>query len=179
MLPLGILLGRVRVLGDFFEPVIDLLRPLPPLAVLPVVMLFAGAGSHAKIAVVCYGASVPILLNAIDGVRNLHPMLHRVSRSLGLHPLQSMFLVDLPAALPHIVSGIRLSMAVPILIAVSSGMLLSADGLGTFLTRSQESLRIASELGGLVVIAACSLTFNNVMTALEARLLRWHYARVG
>lgn len=178
MLPLGLVLGRVRVLGDLLEPVIDLLRPLPPIAIVPVAMLFAGPGSATKIAVVCYGASIPIVIHAIDAVRNLHPMLNRVSRSLGLRPIESMVRVDLPAALPQLMTGIRLGIVVSLLIAVSAEMLLSTDGLGALLVRSQESFLIARGLAGLVVIAGCSLIVNNLVAAVEGRLLHWHYARL-
>ena len=179
MLPAGVLLGRIRALGAVCEPVIDLLRPLPPLAIVPVVMLFAGTGSVAKIAVIFYGASIPILLNAMDGVRDLHPMLNRVSRSFRLGPLKTLFLVDLQAALPRIVSGVRLSLAASLLIAVSTEMLLSTDGLGSYLVKSQESFRIADGMAGLLVIAAGSLIINGCAAYLERRVLRWYYLRLG
>lgn len=179
MVPAGILVGRIRLVGAVCEPLINLLRPLPPLAIVPVVMLFAGPGTAAKIAVVFYGASIPILLGTIDGVRDVHPLLTRVSASLRLSRREAMFLVDLPAALPRIVTGIRLSLAISLLIAVSTEMLLSADGLGTWLVRSQESFRIADGLAGLLVIAIGSLLINGLAARAERALLRWHHLRLG
>jgi len=179
MVPCGIAIGRIRAVGAVCEPLINLLRPLPPLAIVPVVMLFAGPGSLAKIIVIFYGASVPILLGTIDGVRDVHPMLGRVAASLRLSRMEAMRLVDLPAALPRIVAGIRLGLAVSLLIAVSTEMLLSADGLGTWLVRSQESFRIADALAGLLVIAIGSLLVNALASRIERTVLRWHHMQLG
>jgi len=179
MLPLGILLGRVRALGDVVEPIIELVRPLPPIAVIPVSMIFLGIGDAAKIAVVAYGASFPILINAIDSVRSLDPMLSHVARSLRLTRHERMRLIDLPAALPRIVAGIRLSIAISLLLAVVAEMLLSTDGLGAFLMRAQESFRIADVLAALLLIVLVALIVNLATHAVERKALTWHHARSG
>jgi len=179
MLPLGIFLGRVRILGDIIEPVIELVRPLPPIALIPVWMIFLGIGDAAKIAVVAYGASFPILINAIDAVRSLHPMLSHVARSLRLTRAERMRFVDLPAALPRIAAGIRLSIAVSLLLAVVAEMLLSTDGLGAFLVRSQESFRIDDVLATLLLIVLVSLVANLATEAIQRKLLAWHHASAG
>lgn len=174
MLPLGILLGRVRTLGDLVEPVIELVRPLPPIAVVPVSMIFLGIGDTAKIAVVVYGASFPILINTIDAVRSLDPMLSHVTRSLRLTRLERMRLVDFPAALPRVITGIRLSIALSLLLAVVAEMLLSTNGLGAFLMRAQESFRIAQVLAALLLISLVALLINLGAQAIERKALAWH-----
>lgn len=177
MVPLGIILGRVRPLGEFTIPMIELIRPLPPIAIVPVMMIFFGVGDVAKILVVTYGASFPILINTIDAVRAVDPMLSTVSRSLRLTQGERMRLVDLPSALPRILAGVRISIAVSLLIAVVAEMLLSTNGLGAFLTQAQESFQIANELAGLVVIALVAISVNAAARAVERHLLGWHYAR--
>lgn len=176
MIPLGILIGRVRWLGGLLEPVIDLLRPLPPPAVIPLVMLFAGIGDAAKIAVIVYTASFPILIHAIDGIRGTHPLLHTVSRSFRLRRAQAFWLVDLPATLPQVMTGVRLASAYAFLVAVTAEMLLSTDGIGVFLLRSQETFRIADGLAALCVIAAVGWCINALLLYIDRRLLHWHYA---
>ncbi len=89
MAPLGIVIGRSRMLASIFEPVIDLVRPLPPIAIIPVVMLFAGIGDGAKISVITYAAAFPILIHAIDGVRGIHPMYATVARALRLDAVRT------------------------------------------------------------------------------------------
>lgn len=179
MLPLGIFIGRTQRIARYVEPLIDLLRPLPPLAVVPVAMLFAGTGSAAKIGVIFYSASFPLLLNAIDATRSTHPLLLNVGRSIGLSRMEIMRFIDLPAALPQIMSGVRLSVAIALLISVSSEMLLSTDGMGNYLMRAQEQFQIAAGLAALVLIALVSLAVNTVVHRVERRLLAWHYGRHG
>ena len=179
MLPLGIVLGRLRLLRELAEPVIELIRPLPAIAVIPVAMIFFGIGPSAKIAVVFYGAAFPILINAMEAVAGAHPMLSNVARSLRLGRFEAMLVIDLPAALPQIVAGIRISLALSVLLAVVSEMILSSDGLGTFLVRAQQNFDIAQVLAALLVIALTALAVNAAMMALERRLLGWRHARQG
>ncbi len=176
MVPLGILIGRIRWLGDLLEPIIDLLRPLPPPAIIPLVMLFAGIGDVAKITVIVYTASFPILIHSIDGIRGTHPLLHTVSRSLRLTRGEALWSIDLPATLPVIMTGIRLAMAYAFLVSVTAEMLLSTDGIGVYLLRSQETFRIADGLAGICVIAAVGWCINAAFLELDRRLLHWHYA---
>ena len=119
-IPLGVVLGRIRLLGDIVSPVIDLVRPLPPIAVAPVAMIFAGTGSAAKIAVIAYGCAFPILIPTFDAVRATQPMLVRVGRSLGMTSSELMRMVDMPAALPHVLTGVRISLSLSLLMSVST-----------------------------------------------------------
>ena len=177
MIPLGVFVARTRILLRLFEPIINLLRPLPPLALVPIVMLFAGAGSAAKIWTIFYGASIPILLNTMDGVRDVDPMMSQVARTLRLTRLERVALIDLRAASPRIVSGVRLGLAASLLIAISTEMLLSADGLGSYIVRAQESFRIADGMAALLFIAFLSLAINGAAGWLDHRLLEWNYLR--
>ena len=179
MLPIGLLLGRVRLLGEIVEPIIELVRPLPPIAVVPVALLFLGTGDEARIAVVAFGCAFPILINTIDAVRGAHPMLTTVARALRLTKAEQMLLVDLPAALPQIMAGVRISVALAILLAVAAEMLLSSNGLGTFIVRAQERFQIANGLAGILVIAILALAINSVLRRVDQRLLAWHMARAG
>lgn len=176
MVPLGILIGRIRWLGDLLEPIIDLLRPLPPPAIAPLVMLFAGIGDAAKITVIVYTAAFPILINAIDGIRGTHPLLHTVSRSLRLNRAEALWNVDLPATLPVVMTGIRLAVAAALLVSVTAEMLLSTDGIGVYLLRSQETFRIADGLAGICVIAAVGWAINAAFLEIDRHLLHWHHA---
>lgn len=179
MIPLGILMGRIQFLADLFEPVVELLRPLPPPAIVPVVMLFAGIGDPAKITVIFYAASFPVLINTFEGVRGTHPMLAQISRSLRLSRREAMWYVDLPAALPVIMTGVRISVAAALLVSVTAEMLLSTDGIGVYLLRSQENFRMADGLAGILVIAFVGWWINFAFLALDRVLLAWHYAVSG
>ncbi len=109
MVPFGIACGRLRPLGLIVDPILEFLVTIPPPAIIPIVMILAGIGDVAKIAVISYAMIPSILINTIETVRQAPPMLDRVGRSLRLSRLESMALIDLPAAMPGIVTGLRLA----------------------------------------------------------------------
>jgi ABC-type nitrate/sulfonate/bicarbonate transport system permease component len=138
-------------------------------------MVLAGVDDAAKIAVISYAMIPSILVNTIETVRQAPPMLDRVGRSLRLSRLQSMALIDLPAAMPGIVTGLRLGVTAAMLVTITSEMLLSTNGLGAFVQRSQESLQVATGIAGIVAIAIMGLVVNLGLRLVEERLLFWHY----
>jgi len=179
MIPLGIFIGRTPRFAPFVEPLIDMLRPLPPLAIVPLAMLFFGIGGAAKVSVIFYGAAFPLLLNTIDATRATHPLLVNVGRSIGLSRSEIMLQIDLPAALPQIMAGVRQSVAMALLISVSAEMLLSSDGVGNYLMRAQEQFQIAAGMACIVVVALTSLLINELVRRVERKLLGWHHQRQG
>ena len=179
MIPLGIAIGRSRLLALALEPMIDLLRPLPPIAIVPVVMLFAGIGDAAKISVITFAAAFPILVHAIDGMRGVHPMYATVARALRLTGLQSRFEVDLRAVLPVLFTGLRLAVGNALLVAVTSEMLMSTDGIGLFILHAQERFQMANGLAGILVVGVLGWALNRLLIAADRHLLGWHYATTG
>lgn len=175
MVPFGIACGRLRPLGMIVDPILEFLVAIPPPAVIPVVMVLAGVGDVAKIAVISYAMVPNILINTIETVRQAPPMLDRVGRSLRLSRLESMALIDLPAAMPGIVTGLRLGVSASLLVTITSEMLLSTNGLGAFVQRSQESFYVAAGLAGIAAIAIMGLVVNIGLRLVEQRLLFWHY----
>jgi len=175
MIPFGIFLGRFRVIGAVMEPVIDMIATLPPPAMIPIVMLFAGTGDWAKIVVIAYAAGVPLLINAVEATRTVHPMLNRVGRSLRMGRLDAMLHIDLPASLPMIATGLRLAISASLLVSVTSEMLLATNGIGVFLQKRQELFQISAGLAGIAAISVMGVLINNLFLRLERRLLFWHY----
>ena len=175
MIPFGILCGRIRWVGLVIDPLLEFLTTLPPPAVIPLAMLFAGTGDGAKIAVILYSCAPSVLINTLEGVRQSPAMLDRVARSLRLSSLETMVLVDLPAALPPILTGVRLAVGSSLLVAITSEMLLSTDGIGTFVQRSQETFRMDGVLAGILCISLTGLAVNAGLRGLERRLLFWHH----
>lgn len=175
MIPLGIFLGRVRVIGMVVEPIMDMAATLPPPAIIPLVMLFAGTGDLAKIVIIAYAASVPLLMNTYEASHSIHPMLSRVARSLHLSKLETMRLIDWPASLPMIVTGARLAIASSLLVSITSEMLLATNGIGVYLQRSQETFKIDAGLAGIAFISLAGILLNAGMQKLERKWLFWHY----
>jgi NitT/TauT family transport system permease protein len=175
MVPFGIACGRVKVLGLIIDAILEFLVTIPPPAIIPIVMVLAGVGDVAKIAVVSYAMIPNILINTIETVRQAPPMLNRVGRSLRLNRLELMALIDMPAAMPGIVTGLRLAITASLLVTITSEMLLSTNGIGAFVQRSQESFQLSAGLAGIVAIAIMGLILNIGLRQIEERLLFWHY----
>lgn len=175
MVPFGIACGRLRPLGMVVDPILEFLVTIPPPAIIPIAMLFAGVGDTAKIAVICYALIPNGLINTIETVRQAPPMLERVGRSLRLRRVELMALIDLPAAMPGIVTGLRLAVTASLLVTITAEMLLSTNGIGAFVQRSQQSFHVAAGVAGIVAIAVVGLTVNIGLRQVEQRLLHWHY----
>lgn len=175
MIPLGIVLGRLHLLGRLAEPIMDMLATLPPPAVIPLVMLLAGTGDAAKIAVIAYAAAVPLLINTYEASKGIHPMFSRVAASVRLTPLETMRLIDWPASLPMIATGARLAIASSLLVSITSEMLLATNGIGVVLQRSQDNFRNDQGLASICVIALVGMLINMAMLRLEQHWLFWHY----
>ena len=109
-IPLGLMIGRIRILRQLLDPTINLLRPIPVTAWLPLSMIFFGLGPNAAIFLVFLGAFYPILLNTIFGVRSVEPRLFEAAAMLGCVGPAQFFRVVLPAALPSIFTGMRLGL---------------------------------------------------------------------
>lgn len=175
MIPMGILLGRMKTAGAIFEPIMDMLATLPPPAIIPIVMLFAGTGDAAKIAIIAYAAALPLVMNTYEASKSLHPMANLVARSLQLSRLETMVQIDLPTSLPMIATGIRLAVASALLVSVTAEMLLATNGIGVLIQREQENFQIANGLAAITFIALMGLIINNLVFRLEKRWLFWHY----
>ena len=175
MIPLGIFLGRVRAVGKVVEPIMDILATLPPPAIIPLVMLFAGTGDWAKIVIVAYAASVPLLMNTYEASHSIHPLLSRVAKSLQLSRLETMRFIDLPSSLPMIVTGARLAIAASLLVSITSEMLLATNGIGVYLQRAQETFKIDAGLAGIAFISLAGIIINALVFRLERKWLFWHY----
>lgn len=177
MLPLGIVLGRIRVLGEIVEPVLEFFRPLPPIAVVPLAIMALGIGDAAKLVVVVWGASFPIVINTIDAVKVQDPMQARLARSLRLTTWERMTMIDLPAALPRIFAGIKLGITLALLLTVVSEIIVSTNGLGDYLRVAQSDFSMTRVMTAIIVIAIVSVIVNGATNWAHRRLLDWHFRR--
>jgi ABC-type nitrate/sulfonate/bicarbonate transport system permease component len=131
--PMGILIGFFDRLYDALEVLLEMLRPIPPPVMIPVAMLSFGLGDEMKIFVIFFACAWPILLNTLDGVRNLDRVLLHTTRTFGLSPWRTMWQVILPACSPHIMTGLRVSLPITLILVVISEMVGSTDGIGYFI----------------------------------------------
>jgi ABC-type nitrate/sulfonate/bicarbonate transport system permease component len=176
---LGLLMGRSRAMADLFSPLIEFLRPMPPVALIPVLLLLVGIGDQMRLIIITFAAVFPILLNTIDGVRSVHPTLLDVARTFRFRGLDLLRRVIFPAALPQIVAGLRISLAIALIVALVSEMVGATNGLGYFILQQQRGLRIRETYAAMVQLALVGLVLNALFVALEGRVLAWHRQSTG
>lgn len=175
-IPLGMLMGRVRAMERFFLPLVSVLMPIPSLAWVPLFILWFGIGDISTILVVIYAATFPMVYSVWTGVRSINPLWLRAASAMGANRRASFWKVVWPAALPFVITGLRLSFG-RAWIAVVGGELLASPvwGLGKVIFDAKEFLNADVMLAALIVIGALGLSFERVVfQALEARTIaRW------
>jgi NitT/TauT family transport system permease protein len=172
-IPLGLLIGWYPMLARLLNPLLELFRNTAPLALLPVFVLILGLGETSKIAIICYACFWPILLNTVNGVQTVDPLLIKAARSLGLRPLRLFQKVVLPAAVPTIFTGIRLAGAYSILILIAAEMVGAKAGLGYLINYAQYNFAVPDMYAGIITISAIGLVVNQSLVVAERRFSTW------
>jgi len=174
-IPLGIVMGLYRPVYRLLEVVIEMLRPVPPPVVIPVAMLFFGLEDGMKVFVIFFSCAWPILLNTIDGVRNLDWVLLNTARTFGLSRAETIRQIVVPAASPQIMTGMRVSLPIMLILVVISEMIGSTDGIGYFILDSQRRFKVAQMYAGMLSLALLGYALNQLFDLLHRRLLSWHW----
>ena len=176
---LGLLMGYYRFLYNLFEPLVEVLRPVPGAAYLPVLVLFVGIGHEMKVILILVAAFFPILLNTYGGVRAIDVVQLDSARTFGLTTLQTFREVILPAASPQILTGMRISLAISLILAILGEMIVSNDGLGYYILLAQRTFRVPEMYAGLFTLAIFGYLLNRLFLLAESRLIRWHHETSG
>src|SRR5947207_15974639 len=128
----GLGMRYYRLLYNLFEPLVEVLRPIPGPAYLPVLVLFVGIGHEMKVVLILLASVFPILLNTYSGVRSIDRVQFDTARTLGLNTWQTFRELVIPAASPQILTGMRISLAISLILAILSEMIVSNDGARLF-----------------------------------------------
>lgn len=170
---MGTLVGRSRVIEDLIEPMIELLRPIPPLAFLPMMVLWFGIGEASKIGFIAYAAFFPVFTTTVEGIKFVDPLLIRAAASLGASERDIFRHVVLPAALPNIITGLRIGFGLSFFVIVAAEFIAADSGLGFLINDARTFFLVSNMLLGAAVIGIIGFGFNVGLRRLEARLLRW------
>jgi ABC-type nitrate/sulfonate/bicarbonate transport system permease component len=169
----GTLVGRSRTIEKLLEPALELMRPIPPLAFLPVFVLWFGVGESSKVAFITYSAFFPIFTTTNEGIKYVDILLIRAAQTLGASEREIFRLVVLPAALPSIITGMRVGFAQCLFVIVAAEFIAADSGLGFLINDSRSFFLMSNMLVGAATIGVVGFIFNSLLRRLEARLLRW------
>jgi ABC-type nitrate/sulfonate/bicarbonate transport system permease component len=174
-LGLGLAAGYLRPLGNLVEPIVELLRPIPPLAMLPLFIVWVGIGETSKVGFITYATFFPMFLTTVHAVRQIDPLLLRAAQSLGARRLHLFVRVILPATLPEIMTGLRLGVALAFFVIVISEFIAAEHGLGFLINDGRNFFLVPQMLGAAIMLGLLGYAGSALVRLLERRLLRWQH----
>ena len=173
-LPLGLFMGASPRVYEYFNPIIQVLRPIPPIAWIPMSILWFGLGNPPAIFLISLGAFFPVLMNTIAGVQNVDGIYLRAARNLGAGRSAMFRRVILPAATPYIFAGVRIGIGTAFIVVIVSEMIAVNNGLGYRILEAREFMWSDKIIAGMITIGLLGLAIDQLMNLLNSHLLRWH-----
>ena len=172
--PLGIAIGRHRIVRGIFDPLIEFYRPIPPLAYLPLIVIWCGIGELSKVLLIYLAIFAPVAIATATGVRNVDPTKLRAAQSLGATQAQLIRHVILPSALPDILTGVRIGLGVGWSTLVAAELIAATEGLGFMVQSAAQFLVTDVVILGILVIALIAFALELGLRALQRKLVPWH-----
>lgn len=174
---LGVGLGWNKKFKALFGPIFEILRPIPPIAWIPLVVLWMGIGETPKIFIVFIGSFVPIVLNTFSGIKDIDALTINAGKVLGANRRQLLAEVALPATIPAILAGIRTALSSGWMCVVAAEMIVAKQGVGFLIVRGQESGDTALIVICMLAIGVVSALLSFSLTKLEGVLCPWQFSK--
>jgi ABC-type nitrate/sulfonate/bicarbonate transport system permease component len=169
----GLVIGSSRTLLDASFVVIEFLRPIPAVALIPLAIFVFGFDAPMRRLVIAFGAVWPILINTIYGVRGGDRFLHDVASTSGVTPFGRLVRVTLPAALPSIATGIRVSASLALLICVTAEWVTRTGGLGSYMRQQLDALQLPEMYAAVILVGVLGYLINVALRVTEHRAVFW------
>jgi len=173
-LPLGLLMGARPLVHDLLNPLLQVLRPIPPIAYIPLAILWFGLGNTPAFFLISLGAFFPVLVNTVAGVRSVDAIYLRAARNLGAGEWVLFRRVMVPAAMPFILTGVRVGIGVAFIVVIVAEMIAVNAGLGYRILEAREYFWSDKVIAGMATIGLCGLGIDHGVDRLNRWLLRWH-----
>jgi ABC-type nitrate/sulfonate/bicarbonate transport system permease component len=171
---IGALMARIRLIDLVFDPLVELLRPISPLAIFPLAILWFGIGDASKIFVIGLAASFPVILNTYAGVRSIDPNFFRASQSLGASQAEIFTSIVLPGSLPHIFTGVRLAWGISLIVIIAAEMVGATAGIGYIVLEAQQTFRTERVFAGIIVVGLLGFLTDLGFRHLRSVVLPWY-----
>jgi len=171
---LGILMGRVRLIEAIFRPFYEVLRPVPPIAWIPLAILWFGLGEMTKYFIIFVSAFVNVTYNCFSGSRTVDPHIIGVSKMLGANDFQVFVTVVIPASVPYIFSGLQMALGAAWAAVVAAEMVRSSDGVGWIIVSGMDVNNMVQILVGILVIGLMGFLLATILRKIESVLCAWN-----
>jgi NitT/TauT family transport system permease protein len=172
-IPLGLMMGRIRSVASFFNPLLMVIYPVPKAALMPVIMLWLGVGDVSKTLVIFLGVSLPIIYHSFQGARAVEEKMLWSGAAMGLSPAQRMVRIVLPAALPEILTGCRTGLVLALITMVTSEMIARQSGAGNILFNALDMGQYDTVFAMIIVIGAMGIILDAAFEKLRRSLVKW------
>ena len=170
---IGTIVGFSRIANLLIGPLVAIIFPIPKIAILPLLMILFGVGEGSKVALIALGSVFLTLYNTASGVRNLPPIYREVGQSFGASRLQYLWTIALPGALPHIMTGLKLSLQTSLLLIVAAEFVGAKDGVGQLIWSAWEIFDVRRMFVGLITLTTVGYLLSIAIEKLEEALLPW------
>jgi len=171
--PVGFVLGWYKGVRQFIDPVINFFRALPPIALIPLVIVYFGIGEVAKVAILFYAAFFAGVIVMYEGIAQISPIYVRVARTLGATDGEIFRRVVIPLALPHVLTALRVALGVAWATLVASELIAAQQGLGALIQNASNFFQIDIIYVGIICIGLIALAMDLVLRAAARRLVSW------
>ncbi len=171
--PVGIWMARSRRIYNFLDPLLTLTYPVPKAAMIPILMLWMGAGDLSKVTVIIIGCFIPLVISAYHGAQGVETSLIWSARAMGMEERKILFRIILPASLPTLFSGIRMALAISLIVVLGSEMIARQSGLGYYLFNSLEMGLYQTTYSVLVIISGIGFLLDRIFSVVMRRFLVW------
>lgn len=178
-LVLGVAIGLSRTLDRLTDLLIQVVKPIPPIAWIPLAILWFGIGEKSKVYIIFLGAFFPIIINTIDGIRQTDHKLVEVARILAVPRVRFVRQVVLPGALPTIMTGLRVGLMVAWMCVVAAELIAASSGVGYLIMDARQLSQSDVVLVGMMTIGVIGKLMDSAIRRIEARLIGWRNAFTG
>jgi NitT/TauT family transport system permease protein len=176
-IPLGLMMGRNRMVASFFNPLLMVIYPVPKAALMPIIMLWLGVGDIAKTLVIFLGVSLPVIYHSFQGAKAVEEKMLWSGAAMGLSSLQRMMRIVLPAALPEILTGCRTGLVLALITMVTSEMIARQSGAGNILFNALDMGQYDTVFARIIIIGAMGIGLDAAFENMRGRLVRWSEPR--
>ena len=175
----GLLMGSSHGVRRTLEPLVESLRTLPPIAIVPAVIVVLGPDDAMQVAVISFGVCFPVLVNTLDGVRDIPPETRDTAAMLQVGPVDRTLRVYVPAALPAIAAGLRVALPIGLVMVVIAEFAGGSDGLGSYILVQQSEFDIPEMYSGILFLGLLGWSLNQAFLLAERHVLAWHQGAIG